>query len=190
MGFFRRRQQPPENDDAQPVPEVPADADSAQPVLSYPVLSYEPIPDSPIETTSPFAERPAPQETQAAPEASAPRRHLLPFVINWPALVLIVVLVALMVVALLLNQGTLPAEVVAWWPLVLLVPAAVWFLVAVLSHDARGLLGSAALFGVSASLLLGAQKGTLLPTVVGITFIATGAGIMLRGLLMRNQPIT
>lgn len=104
-------------------------------------------------------------------------------------MLLIIFLVALTVAALLYNQGELPDQIVAWWPLALMFPAGVWFLVALLSRDPHGLLGGAALFGLSASLLLASQKLDLLPTVVGITFIAVGAGIMLRGLLLRNQPI-
>ena len=136
--------------------------------------------------------------TEPATAASEPatarpprtRQPWLPFVINWPAMFLIIALVALTVAVLLFNEGALPDQIVAWWPLAVMVPAALWLLIALLSRNARSLLGSAALFGVSASLLLTSQKVDLLPTIVGITFIAVGAGIMLRGLLLRNQPIT
>ena len=175
MRFFRRTSDSPENSEPESTPEIPSY--SQEPLLTSEdpsVVIYPLAPDLPSEPVAP------PQK----------RRHWLPFVVNWPALLLIVVLIALTVVALLINQGAISPDIVAWWPLVLLFPAALWFLLALLSRDARGLLGSSALFGLSASLLIGGQKNELLPTVVGITFIAAGAGIMLRGLLLRNQPIS
>src|SRR5579871_5599614 len=108
-----------------------------------------------------------PQQPSQQPPQRKQRRPLLPFVINWPAMFLIVLLVAFTVAALLYNQGELPDQIVAWWPLALMFPAGVWFLVALLSRDPHGLLGGAALFGLSASLLLASQKVDLLPTVVG-----------------------
>jgi hypothetical protein len=118
------------------------------------------------------------------------RRPGLPFVINWRAMLVIGGLVVLTAFALLLNQGALPAQVVTWWPLVVAILAAIWFLAALARRDARSLLGSTALLGLSVSMLLAAQNiASLSATWVGITFIATGTGIVLRGLLLRHQPI-
>jgi len=125
-----------------------------------------------------------------APRRPVIRRRWLPFEINWTAMLVIVVLIAITVFALLLNQGILPAQIVTWWPLAVAIPAAIWFLVSLLRRDARSLLGSTALFGLSLSMLLSTQIGApLSTTLVGITFITVGTGIMLRGLLLRNQPI-
>jgi hypothetical protein len=104
-------------------------------------------------------------------------------------MLMIAALLALTAIALLLNQNALPVEIMTWWPVVIAVPAALWFITALLRRNARGVLGSAALFGASASLLLASEKLAFLPTLVGITFIAAGAGIMVRGLLLRGQPI-
>jgi hypothetical protein len=52
------------------------------------------------------------------------------------------------------------------------------------------MLASAALFGIGLSLLLATQGvAPFGVTVVGITFIAAGTGVMLRGLLLSNQPV-
>src|SRR5262249_43003966 len=118
------------------------------------------------------------------------RRRWLPFEINWGAMLVIVALIAVTVFALMLNQGILPLQIVTWWPLVVAIPSAIWFLVALVRRNARSLLGSAALLGLSISMLLASQIGApLSTTLVGITFITVGTGIMLRGLLLRNQPI-
>src|SRR5258706_12055211 len=129
-------------------------------------------------------------EAPAAPRSLVLRRRLLPFVINWPAMLMIAALIVLTVFVLLLNQGAVPTEIVTWWPIAVAVPALLWFVVALVRRDARSVLGSTALLGLSLSMLLAAQKvAPLGTTLVGITFIATGTGIMLRGLLLRNQPI-
>src|SRR5579859_334213 len=117
------------------------------------------------------------------------RRQWLPFLINWWALFLVLALIAVAIFAVLLNQGALPPEIVMWWPVVVAVPSALWLLVSLVRRNARSILAAAALLGVSISLLLATQKVPLGPTLVGITFITTGAGIMLRGLLLRNQPV-
>jgi len=118
------------------------------------------------------------------------RRPGLPFLVNWPAMLSIAALIVITIFALLLNQGTLPPEVVTWWPLAVAIPAVLWFLVALVRRDARSLLGSTALFGLSVSMLLAAQNiASLAATWVGVTFIGIGTGIVLRGLLLRHQPI-
>jgi hypothetical protein len=128
----------------------------------------------------------------ADPVTATPARVMrrIPFVINWTMLLLVIGLVALTVFIIMLNQGTLPANVSGWWPIVIAVPAALSFVVALARRDARRLLASAALFGLSLSLLLASQKVAPLPTTMaGITFIAIGTGIILRGLLLSQQPI-
>ena len=118
------------------------------------------------------------------------RRPGLPFIVNWTAILTILVLILITVFAILLIQGLLPVEIVTWWPLSVALVAAIWFLVALVRRQARGLLGSAALFGLSVSMLLAAQGvASLQTTFVGVTFIAIGTGIVLRGLLLRQQPI-
>ncbi|MBX3062891.1 MAG: hypothetical protein KF726_07940 [Anaerolineae bacterium] len=111
--------------------------------------------------------------------------------VRWGVLfsLLIVIVVAL---ALLLNaQNVLPAEVLLWWPLALLIPGVVWLFGALVQRSGRGMLSSAAVIGVGISLLLGTQS--ILPvgsTLVGIVLISAGTSILLRGLLLGRQPIT
>src|SRR5258708_4836577 len=115
-----------------------------------------------------------PAQGPAAQRRVVLRRSWLPFEINWPAMLVILVLVAVTVFLLLLNQEALPAQVVIWWPLAIAVPSALWFLIALFRRDARGVLASAALFGVSISVLLSFLRvAPLAATLVGIFFIAT-----------------
>jgi hypothetical protein len=129
-------------------------------------------------------------EQPQAPVTPRKRRHLLPFEIYWPAMLLIVFLIAATAFLLLLNQGTLSDDVLMWWPIAIAAPAVLWFLTAILRRDAKGMLASSVVFGIGFSLLLAVQKvAPLGSSVVGITLIAVGTGVMLRGLLLRNQPI-
>jgi len=147
-------------------------------------------PDSPdtVENTAEEAVETA--EAVAEPRQRRARRHLLPFEINWPTMLLIVLLIALTAFILLLNQGAVPARILIWWPLAIVVPSALWFLISIIRRSARGMLASAALFGIGLSLLLATQGvAPFGVTVVGITFIAAGTGVMLRGLLLSNQPV-
>ena len=176
----RLRRKSREAREAQRTAEAAAAAESAEAAQSAETFLAEVPPDVELE------EMEAPDE----PRRLVLGRRLLPFVINWPATLMIGLLIVLTVFALLLNQGALPNEIVTWWPIGVAIPAGLWFLVALFRRDARSVLGSTALLGLSLSMLLAAQKvAPLGTTLVGITFIATGAGIMLRGLLLRNQPI-
>src|SRR5260221_9537805 len=147
-----------------------------------------------VETSPGDDSLPDPQRITEAVESieetpALKRRPLLPFLVNWGALLLVVVLIAVTVFVLLLNQGALPPEVVIYWPLAVAVPSALWLLVSLVRRNAKSVLAAAALLGVSISLLLASQNVPLGSTLVGITFITTGAGVMLRGLLLRNQPV-
>jgi len=139
--------------------------------------------------TSPNNEGDSTPEVTETTTAAPRRRGLLPFVVNWGALLLVLVLIAVTVFILLLNEGVLPPEVVIYWPLAVAVPSVLWLFIALVRRNSRSVLAAAALLGVSISLLLASLKVPLGSTLVGITFITTGAGIMLRGLLLRNQPV-
>ncbi len=136
---------------------------------------------------------PVPPAHEPVEPVPTPRRSALPrlpFTVNGRAWLVILVLIGITAFALLLNQGRLPPQVVTWWPLAVAVPALIWFLVALVRRETRSLLGSTALLGLSISMLLAAQNiASLSATWVGITFIAIGTGIVLRGLLLRQQPI-
>jgi hypothetical protein len=131
------------------------------------------------------------QEPQESQEVSRPQRAQIPFSVSLPTTFAILGLVALTAFVLLLNQGALPAAVITWWPLVVLVFSLLWFLSSLVRRDSRSLLGSAALLGLSVSMMLAAQNvASLAGTMVGVMFIATGTAIVLRGLLLRQQPIS
>src|SRR5262244_3914160 len=98
----------------------------------------------PVEEPEPNTEEEQEEEAPVAPIAPRRpviRRRWLPFDVNWMGLLVIVVLIAVTVFALLLNQGILPAQLVLWWPLAVAIPAAIWFLVALLRRAPRSLLG-------------------------------------------------
>lgn len=141
-------------------------------------------PDEPAEST-------AESDDSASPPArNMSLRRTLPFGINWPAALVILALIALTVFALLSNQGLLPTEVLLWWPAVIVIPAGIWFFASLARQNPQSLIGSAALLGLSISLLLASQNiAPLGTTFVGVTFIAAGTGIILRGLLLRHQPV-
>jgi hypothetical protein len=110
--------------------------------------------------------------------------------ISGPALIAVVALILAAVGLILLNLEALPTPIVVGWPLVILVPAALWAVYSLIRLKPRSLLRSTALIGVGGSLLLAAQGiAPLGATLVGVTSLAIGAGLILRGLLMSNQPI-
>ncbi len=128
----------------------------------------------------------APPEEPAA-EAPAPR---LRFGGKGRLWLLVIVLILITVFALLLIRDVLPPQIVTWWPFAVAVPALIWFLASLVRRETRSPLGSTALLGLSVSMLLAAQNiASLSATWIGITFIAVGTGIVLRGLLLRHQPI-
>jgi hypothetical protein len=131
---------------------------------------------------------------ESLPAIETPRRTSLeearpPLEINifW---LLVVIAIALLALGLVLhNLGLLPTSLLATWPIAVLLPAALWFVIALIRRNPKSLLGSTALLGLATSLLLAAQNiAPLGATLVGLVFIAVGAGLLLRGLLIR-QPI-
>jgi len=115
----------------------------------------------------------------------------LPFQINWPVLLLIIALVAASAWLILEQFKLLPTSLQMGWPLVLLVPSALWGLLALLRRKPRQVLESTTALGLSLGLLLITAK-ILTPTlgsVLGITAIVIGAGLLVRGLLMNQQSI-
>jgi hypothetical protein len=118
------------------------------------------------------------------------RRRWLPFEINGSAMLAIFVLIGLTIFLILNNQRLLTDEVLMWWPLAITIPSVLWFLNAILRRRPNGMMASATLAGFGLSLMLAQQHiAPFGATVVGITFVAAGAGVMLRGLLLSNQPV-
>ncbi len=115
----------------------------------------------------------------------------VPFIVNWPVLFIIVALVALTAGLVLQNLNLLPLTVQTWWPVTLLVPALVWLLIALLRRNPRQLLGSTTLLGLALGLTLITSNilSANTASVFGVAAIVIGAGLLLRGLLMNQQPI-
>jgi hypothetical protein len=139
------------------------------------------------------------EENEVSPGPAEPRpvvlRRRLPFVVNWPVMIVVLALVALAAGLVLLNLNLLPEPILAWWPLVVLIPATLWFLTALARRKPRRLLRSTALLGLATSLLLITQHiapsgATPIGTMLGVTLIVVGAGLLLRGLLLSQQPIS
>ena len=111
--------------------------------------------------------------------------------INWPIFLAIILLIALSVGLILNNLGVLPQSILAYWPLALLILSALWTVLALIRRRVRSLLGSTALLGLSIALFL-ITTGNIIAsgsTLLGIMLISVGAGLLLRGLLLRGQPI-
>lgn len=135
---------------------------------------------------------PRPTPTEGTGNGRPPRRLILsrramPFQINGPLLLLVVGLALLAVILVFDNLGLFTAGGLVWLPAALSALAVVWFVRALLRRSGKAMLRSSALLGLSLSLLLAAQG--LAPvggTLVGLTLICVGAGLLLRGLLLRQ----
>jgi hypothetical protein len=136
-------------------------------------------------------------DQQSAPEAEAasPRRVTLPpapppFQINLLALASVVTLAVAASWLILGNSLRLPPLLLAWWPLALVGPAALWVFVALVRRRPNGLLIGSLLLGVAIALLLNAQNILVIrATWIGVPALTVGAGLLLRGLLMQAQPL-
>lgn len=161
MGLFRRKRQP------EPVAVLPDDAESA--------------PETEIEVPE--------AEVASEPPRRRPVRHL-PFTTRPVVLLAVIVVIAIGVLLLLYQQGQLPDEVLIWWPLALIIPGVLWFLISLARRSGNGLLAGAALVGVGISLQLSTLSTYAIgSTLVGIVLISTGTAILVRGLLMGRQPM-
>jgi hypothetical protein len=89
------------------------------------------------------------------------------------------------------NRGQAPDFLTAWWPLGLIVLAALWALYALRYGQMAAFLGSNVLAGLGFSLWLDAQD--LLPwqdTLAGAVLISLGLGLIARGLVLRRSPLS
>jgi len=90
----------------------------------------------------------------------------------------------------LLNQERIRDDVEAWWPLVLVIGALVWMLVALIQHQGTSFLGAAAVTGIGLSLLMETQDiAEVQETLIGVMLVMVGLGIVIRGFLLRQQTI-
>jgi hypothetical protein len=111
--------------------------------------------------------------------------------IRFGLLLVVILLVASGIFGTLLKRGRLRDEVEAWWPVVIIIGAVLWLLVALIQRREASFLGSAAFAGVGLSLLMSTQDiAELDETLMGVVLVTVGLGIVIRGLLLRQQVPT
>jgi hypothetical protein len=126
----------------------------------------------------------------APPRRLTPPRPRLPFTLQGSVLLGILAVIGLGVVWLLASFDMLPTMFVVAVPIAGAAFGALWFLTALVRRNPRGIVFSAAWLGAALSLLLAAQGVAAVgTTLIGLVFIAVGAALILRGLLMANQPL-
>ncbi|MCE7947146.1 MAG: hypothetical protein DYG88_06930 [Chloroflexi bacterium CFX4] len=126
----------------------------------------------------------------ALPRRLTPPRPRLPFTLQGSVLLGILAVIGLGVVWLLASFDILPTALVVAVPSAAAAFGALWFLAALVRRNPRGIVFSAAWLGGALSLLLAAQGiAAVGTTLIGLVFIAVGAALILRGLLMANQPL-
>jgi hypothetical protein len=90
----------------------------------------------------------------------------------------------------LLTQNRLRDDATEWWPLILVIAAVLWMLIALIRRQAESLLGGAALAGIGLSFLMDTQNiADVRETLLGVVLVAVGLGIAIRGLLLRQQTL-
>jgi hypothetical protein len=102
--------------------------------------------------------------------------------INREWLVGVLILVAIGVGAFLAERNALPRAITLWWPLLAILAAAIVLIRSLGQRAGNALLVSGAFLGFGISLLLAtAFQVPLGQTWVGVTLIAVGLAIVLRG---------
>jgi hypothetical protein len=105
--------------------------------------------------------------------------------------VILLVAVALIVAGIfgtLLNQGRIRPDVEEWWPLVIIIGAVLWMLIALIRRQVASFLGGAAFGGAGLSLLMGTQGVAKADeTLLGMVLVTVGLGIVIRGFLLRQR---
>lgn len=138
-------------------------------------------------TISEAAEAPA---ESAPPRRLTPPRPRLPFTLQGSVLLGILAAIGVGVVWLLLSFDLLPSAFSVVGAIAAAAFGALWFLAALVRRNPRGIIFSAAWLGAALSLLLAAQGiAAVGTTLIGLVFITVGAALVLRGLLMANQPL-
>lgn len=128
------------------------------------------------------------QETPELRRVTLPRRPS--FHVAWDALLTILAVLLAGTAWLLSNFDLLPAEVPSLFPAFGAGFSLLWALISLIRRNPHTIIYSTALLGAAISLLLSAQGiAPIGTTLVGLTLISLGAGLILRGLLMPNQPI-
>jgi hypothetical protein len=108
--------------------------------------------------------------------------------IRWDYLLLALVLIVAGVFGALLNRGLVQDDVEEWWPLVIVVVAALWMVIALVRRQVAPFLGGAALAGVGLSLVMNNQDiADFKETLLGMVLVTAGLGIVIRGFVLRQR---
>jgi hypothetical protein len=165
-------------DDAPIEPFVPVEDDD------FGVYEYDAGP----ETASPA------RESSRRGRFSRPRLSLRPAApgsgsaLRWDYLLLALLLIGGGIFGALLNQDRLQADIEEWWPLAVVVVAALWMIIALVRRRIASFLGGAALAGVGLSLLMNNQDiAGFKETVLGMVLVTAGLGIVIRGFVLRQR---
>ncbi|RPI98452.1 MAG: hypothetical protein EHM39_07950 [Chloroflexi bacterium] len=151
----------------------------------------------PVTSEDEEADYPDELETETAYPAHEPRRrlrlsrpevHLPSPGIEGGYLLLALVLIGGGIFGALLNRGEVPPDIEEWWPVAVVVVAALWMLIALARRQVASLLGGAALAGVGLSLLMNNQDiADFEETLLGMVLVTAGLGIVIQGFLLRQH---
>jgi hypothetical protein len=187
---FRRRSRQRDSDEA-PSPDYLVDeedeAASFQPFV--PVSGAYQYQDDEAESESAYVSPSEPRRRIRLPRLRVRLPRLsLGLDIRFGLLLLALLLIAAGVFGTLLNLDRLHGDMTTWWPLGIIVVASLWLVVGLLQRQAAVVLGSSAGIGIGLSLLMHTQDiATLNETLVGVVLVTAGLGIVIRGLLIRQQ---
>lgn len=170
----RRRAREQEREPEEFYDEAPADElHPFVPVESAPLEAFS----APPEEDRFDVERPA--------RARRPSRRLS---VTPGALALAALLIAAGVIGTLLNLDRIELDLPAAWPVGVLAVALIWLVSALSRGHVTSALGAAALAGAGLSALLDTQGiAAWRETLIGLVLVALGLGIVLRGLLLRQN---
>jgi len=158
--------------------------DEAIPDELYP---FVPVESAPLEA---FAAPPEEDRFEVEQPVRS-RRASQRLSVNPGILVLAALLIAAGVVGTLLNLDRIELSLPALWPVGVLAVALIWLVSALSRGLVTSALGAAALAGAGLSALLDTQGiAAWRDTLIGLVLVTLGLGIVLRGLLLRqNAPL-
>jgi hypothetical protein len=161
-------------DDAPIEPFVPVEDDDDQ------AYDYDEV--------QPDADSPARESRRRAWPRLGPRSPATGPALRWDYLLLALVLIGGGIFGALLNQDRLQAQIEEWWPLAVVVVAALWMIIALARRQVASFLGGAVLAGVGLSLLMNNQDiAGFKETVLGMVLVTAGLGIVIRGFVLRQR---
>jgi hypothetical protein len=141
-----------------------------------------------FDDTSPEAASPARASRRRVWPRLRPRSSGTGLALRWDHLLLVLVLIGGGIFFTLLNQNRLQAQIEEWWPLAVVVVAALWMIIALARRQVASFLGGAVLAGVGLSLLMNNQDiARFKETVLGMVLVTAGLGIVIRGFVLRQR---